>query len=311
MENNDDFIIFDDLDEISKNIDFKDFGPNVLFQDFDLENLSNSYLIEPEVEEFFSVSDKILKLSDFLSEEIVRRNIEEQINSEELDIFLEKVNYIEFFKEKYKAIEESDDFFDKEYLQESAKIICKGALKGLEEKYGVILGSPVEMYENINDFIEDVEVLYEFFFIRNFQNIVDYFLFTIKKEKEIIIDRYHSESQKEEYLNDLFVNQSRKKFEDPDDVLIIHFLNNIIEDIIDETESAFLFFDTVTRLDLFEEYNHKFSELLINYGNKINFKDDRETIKQYLWPLRDQQEVRNELRNAILLKYLEDCKIED
>jgi hypothetical protein len=243
--------------------------------------LSDSYLIEPEVEEFFTISDKILKLSDNLSEEIIVKNIEEQIN-EKLEVFSEKINYIEFFKEKYKTIEESSDTFDKSYLQMVVKNISNLVLEGLKKRYKVGLGVEIDFYNNINDYLDDIETLYEFFFIRNFQNLVDYFVYELKRNKDIIAERYQSFSQGEDYQKDLFVSQAKKKFRDPKDILIIHFLNEIITDIIDETDSAFVLFDKITKLDLFEEYNHKFSELLINYGNKIFFEDDREAAKLYL-----------------------------
>ena len=48
--------------------------------------MENKYLdtrlIEPAEEEFYSTSDKILKLSDALAEEIVLENIREQLESE-------------------------------------------------------------------------------------------------------------------------------------------------------------------------------------------------------------------------------------
>jgi hypothetical protein len=108
---------------------------------------------------------------------------------------------------------------------------------------------------------------------------------------------------------DLFVMQSKKKFKNYDDVLIIHFLSEILKDIVDTTESAYDLFRDIVDIDLYEEYNNKMSELLINYGNKIVINDDGLSAKLYMKPL-ENPTLFSEVRNSILMAYLEDCELE-
>jgi hypothetical protein len=116
--------------------------------------------------------------------------------------------------------------------------------------------------------------------------------------------------EEEKHSKDLFVVQSKKKFKNKDDVLIMHFLNEIIRDIKDSTNSAYDLFSAICGLDIFEEFNNRMSQLLINYGNKIVLNNDLESAKMYLRPL-DNPLVFSEVRNAILISYLEGCELDE
>jgi len=113
----------------------------------------------------------------------------------------------------------------------------------------------------------------------------------------------------EEHSKDLFVVQSKKKFKNKEDVLILHFLNEIIHDIKDSVTSGYSLFEQLVELDKFEEYNDRMSELLINYGNKLVLNYDEETAKLYMSPLDDSTSFA-EIRNAVLIDYLEKCEID-
>ena len=80
--------------------------------------------------------------------------------------------------------------------------------------------------------------------------------------------------------------------------------------ITEAKESAYVLFDKIVNLDLFEEYNNKISQLLINYGSKIVFSDDQETAEKYLVTMKN-QDSRNNIRNEVVSYYLETCEIED
>jgi len=54
-------------------------------------------------DEYYDVSEKILKLSDELAEDIVLTNIRDQLESK-LNLFTDKMNYITLFREKYSYI---------------------------------------------------------------------------------------------------------------------------------------------------------------------------------------------------------------
>ena len=90
----------------------------------------------------------------------------------------------------------------------------------------------------------------------------------------------------------------------------MHFLNEIMHDIISETTSAYDLFKTIANLDIYEEYNNRMSELLIDYGAKIVLNNDIHSAKLYLKPL-EKASTFSEIRNAVLISYLEQCEIDD
>lgn len=272
----------------------------------DLE-FQDTYMIEPDEEEFFDTSEKILKLSGVLAEDIILENIGEQLSSQ-ITLLDERINYVSIFKEKYSSVEPDDDYYDDEYLKEVLAKISTLIATGIKERYGVELGEDLE-FVTPAQYFEDMETLYEFLFIRHSENLVDYLKCKLRKNRMNFISSYKNLMNEDTHSKDLFVIQSKKKFKNPDDVLIIHFLGEILKDIADSTTSAYDLFREIVDIDLFEEYNNKMSELLINYGNKIVINDDATAAKLYMQPLNDKS-VFPEIRNAILMSYLEECELE-
>lgn len=272
----------------------------------DLE-FRDTYMIEPDEEEFFDTSEKILKLSGALAEDIILENIGEQLSSK-IDLLDERINYVSIFKEKYSNIDPEDGYYDDEYLKEVLAKIATLIATGVKERYGVELGEDLEFVTPMQYF-EDMETLYEFLFIRHSDNLIDYLKHKLLKNRLNFISSYKNLMNEETHSKDLFVIQSKKKFKNPDDVLIIHFLGEILRDIADMTTSAYDLFRDIVDIDLFEEYNNRMSELLVNYGNKVVINDDATAAKLYMSPLNDKSTF-SEIRNAILMAYLEDCELE-
>ena len=274
--------------------------------------MENKYLdtrlIEPAEEEFYSTSDKILKLSDALAEEIVLENIREQLESE-INVLTTRMNYISLFRERYLDIDRDDDYYDKEYLAEALESVNLLVSELLKKRYGVEIGDGIE-YSDPVEYLENMEALYEFLFIRNEENIINYILYKIQKDYTKIIDRYLPMLNDETHSKDLFVIQARKKFKNVEDVVIIHFLNEIIDDVRDNSNSALDLFSEIVKLDIYEETNSKIDELLVNYGNKIVFENDNNSAKLYFKPL-DNIDVFSSVKNSILIKYLEECEINE
>jgi len=258
-------------------------------------------------EEYFDISDKILTLSDELSEEIIMTNIRDQLQSN-LDAFSDKINYISLFKEKYATITPESSFYDKNYIQDVLESVTEIVKTEFEKKYRLGLGKDIDFYFP-REYLRDMEALYEFFFIRHFNNLADYFFSELKRTRPQIIERYNKEFQKDEHAKDIFVLQMRKKFKDPNDVLVIHFIDNILEDIKNASQSAFMLFDTILNIDPYEHTNNKIKELMTNYGNGLNFSGDKLCYDLYMKPL-DLQTIKNEIRNFVAMKYLETCEIE-
>ena len=267
----------------------------------------DTYMIEPDEEEFFDTSEKILRLSGALAEDIILENIGEQLDSK-LNLLDEKINYVSLFREKYSEVEPSDSYYDDEYLKSSLARVATLIATGIREKYGVELGEDLEFVTPLQYF-SDMETLYEFLFIRHSENLVDYLKYRLRKDKLNFINSYKNRMNEDTHSKDLFVIQSKKKFKNHDDVLIIHFLSEILRDIADTTESAYDLFREIVDLDLYEEYNNRMSELLINYGNKIVINDDAASAKLYMSPL-DDKATFSEIRNIILMSYLEECELE-
>lgn len=272
-----------------------------------MENLfQDTWMIEPEEEAFFDTSEKILKLNDKLAEDIVLKSIGEQLTGE-IDALSEHINYVSLFKEKYDAIDPSDNCYDETYMKESLARVSTLIGECIKIKYGVELGEDLD-FVSPAEYLEDMETLYEFLFIRHFENLTNYLKNYLFKNRNAFLDVYRPLMNDDVHSKDLFVIQSKKKFKNFDDVIIMHFLSEIIMDIKDKTVSAYELFKEIVNLDLFEEFNHRMFELLINYGNKIVLNNDNETAMKYLKPL-ENKTLFSEIRNTILLAYLDTCEI--
>lgn len=116
--------------------------------------------------------------------------------------------------------------------------------------------------------------------------------------------------QEETHSKDVFVINAKKKFVDSGDITIIHFMNEIIDDIAASSNSAYVLFDSIVNLDPYEEFNARAGELLLDYGKGISFDGDTLCYAKYMEPLKDSQ-IKTELRNSILMRYLEETKVEE
>lgn len=262
--------------------------------------------IDSDDEVYVDTSSKILELSDKLAEDIILENIEEQLEGE-LDPLKTCINYVSLFKEKYSAIDEDDEDYDRDYIFDAITRVASAVNEGLKNRYEVEVGDDLEIVTPV-EYLNDMETLYEFLYIRNYENLVDYFKSELYRNKEYFIAAYSALMEEDAHAKDLFVVQSKKKFKNKDDVLIMHFLNDILNDIRSKVDSGLELFKSITELDIYEEYNNRMSEMLINYGDKIVLNHDAETAKLYLKPL-DNPDIYAELRNTILMDYLEKCEL--
>jgi hypothetical protein len=262
----------------------------------------------PNEEIYFDTSERILALSDRLAEEIILESIEEQLTTE-LDALNSKINYVSLFREKYAEITPEDAEYDDEYMKQSLANIATCIGENIKQRYGVEIGTDLD-YATPAQYLEDMETLYEFLFIRHYENLVDYFKHKLYSNRQQYINMYSSLMEDEKHSKDLFVIQSKKKFKSKEDVLIMHFMNEIIRDIKDSTTSAYDLFSEICKLDIFEEFNQRMSQLIFNYGNKLVLNNDSESARLYMKPL-ENPSVFSELRNTILMDYLENCLLDD
>ena len=221
--------------------------------------------------------------------------------SSDLDVFNEKINYISLFRMKYGEISKDDSFYDEEYMKESLARVAEVVSIGMKNRYDLEFGIDLD-YCTPAEYLYDMETVYEFLFIRQHENIVDYLKNQLYKNKQNFINVYSRLMEEEAHSKDLFVIQSKKKFKNKDDVLIMHFLNEIIKDIKDSVTSAYDLWQAMANLDIYEEYNTRMNELVLN--------NDANSAKLYLKPL-ENSSVFAEIRNAILISYLENCELDD
>lgn len=268
-------------------------------------DFSDTHMTEPEDEEYYDTSEKILRLSDELSEEIILDNINQQLNGQ-VDDHTDKINYVRLFREKFEKIDSDSDYYDKDYMAASVDRLGELVSAGLAKRYYIL---PVRSdYTTPEEYLRTLEVLYEFLYIRQYTNLVDFIERKIDANKELFASKYEAKIQDEEHANDLFVIQSRKKFKNESDIAILHFLNEIIDDICSDTTSAYVLFDEICGIDKFEVYNYEMSEMILNYGAKMTILDDAKAAGLYIAPLLSNTE-RDSLRSRIWSDYLENCDI--
>ena len=256
--------------------------------------------------EFGSVAEKILALSDRLSENIILENISQQFE-EKNDIFADKFNYVALYKNKYKNILPEDPEYDKEYMFESLERVTSLVANGLETKFGVKLGREIDEYA-LDEYLLDMEAIYEFFYVRQFSNLVDFFDLKLAENRNEYLDAYSPLMSSEEHSKDVFVQRAKRKFKFFDDVIILHFLREILNDIRSEEESASELFKDIINADPFEECNARMDDLVSNYGAGISFVGDRETYSRYMMIL-DEPGIMDELENKIREKYSETIEL--
>lgn len=292
-------LFISDEDDLSIDFDFDELDDF----NFDLFSVED----DPD-EEYLDVTERILKLSDRLSEDIILHNIEEQLDSKMVP-YAKRVNYVTLFKKKVNKLNTNSVIYNKGYIEEIAERVKDLVLEKMEDKFSVSIGNTSDFYF-YPEFLDDLENLYEFVFVRQFENLVKYFLFMIRKMKTQIVTRFSAEMADEENANDIFVSTMRKKFKNESDVIILHFISEIVDFIIESSDSAYDLYTDIANLDPFETVSIHILKMLENYGNGIVFKNDITAYQKYFEPLQD-QEVRNEFLNEIKMKYLEDCTLNE
>lgn len=259
-------------------------------------------------DEYYDISQKILELSDELSEEIVLTNIKDQLTGD-MDIFIDKKNYLSLFRTKYTEITSETTFYDKEYVRSALTAVTDLVGGLMKARYGISLGNDLDFYFP-DDYLKDMETLYEFFFARHFENLSNYFYTELIQNRNMLVKRYENAIQSDAHSKDVFVVSSKKKFKNNDDIVIIHFIDEIIDDIMVSVESAYVLFDSIIASDPFEEFNARAGELLLDYGKGFIFEGDRKCYELYMLPLKERN-IRIELRNKLLMKYLETVEVEE
>ena len=274
---------------------------------FNTNNLNLAYEIdEDETAASSDIASRILSLSDNLSEEIVLTNINDHISGN--SPWPGRINYISSYREKVEDARTDPDNLDlSEFIREITERVIATVLNGLKKNYSVSIGRDLEESNDIYKYLEDIETLYEFFFVRNYENVKDILYKTLITKRQYFIDRYRELYNDQD--EDLFITTQKKKFKNFDDVLICNFISDIIFDIMEMYESGYELFKAIVNLDLYEVFNNRMLDLLINYGEGIVFLSDAKASEKYFAILQD-KDTFIEIRNEILLKYLENVEVD-
>lgn len=275
---------------------------------FNTNNLNLAYEIdEDETAASSDIASRILSLSDNLSEEIVLTNINDHISGN--SPWPGRINYISSYREKVEDARTDPDNLDlSEFIREITERVIATVLNGLKKNYSVSIGRDLEESNDIYKYLEDIETLYEFFFVRNYENVKDILYKTLITKRQYFIDRYRELYNDQD--EDLFIMTQKKKFKNFDDVLICNFISDIIFDIMEMYESGYELFKAIVNLDLYEVFNNRMLDLLINYGEGIVFLSDAKASEKYFAILQD-KDTFIEIRNEILLKYLENVEVDE
>lgn len=275
---------------------------------FNTNNLNLAYEIdEDETAASSDIASRILSLSDSLSEEIVLTNINDHISGN--SPWPGRINYISSYREKVEDARTDPDNLDlSEFIREITERVIATVLNGLKKNYSVSIGRDLEESNDIYKYLEDIETLYEFFFVRNYENVKDILYKTLITKRQYFIDRYRELYNDQD--EDLFITTQKKKFKNFDDVLICNFISDIIFDIMEMYESGYELFKAIVNLDLYEVFNNRMLDLLINYGEGIVFLSDAKASEKYFAILQD-KDTFIEIRNEILLKYLENVEVDE
>ena len=257
----------------------------------------------------YDISERIFELRDEMSFDIISKNI---LDSFDEPKNYETLNYVSKFKEKYLELKDKDLFVgDEEIINNALSELSSLVIENLKSKLFVGIGNELDdgLYVNINEYLDQVETLYNFFIVRRYTNIKDYFKSKILQNKLAFIEKYKMALDDKTY-DDLFLAQDKRKFRDISDAIIIHFINDIIGDIKSTITSAYDFFKDIVNLDFYEEFNNRFNEMLVNYGTDLLIIDNAGAAEAYLSIL-DNPEIYVSLRNDLLSLFLQDAQLSD
>lgn len=254
----------------------------------------------------FDISDRIFELRDQTSIDLISKNINDAFSENSV---IEGTNYVTRFKERYDMLKGQSKYDgDIDILNNSLQELCEIVSANLSVKRHVAPGKSIDddAITDLDSYLADIETLYEFFVVRRYTNVRDYFKSRFIKGKVDFVERYKDALDGKD--GDVFLAQDKKKYKDISDAIVIHFANDIISDIRSEIAGGYDFFKNIVDLDLYEEFNSRMSDMLINYGSSFAVVDDAKAAEDYLSFL-DDDEVAVTLRNDILTAILQEADI--
>lgn len=302
---------FEDIitDELSDDDDIYAYN---IFDDVDMD-ITLSGIPENDPDDI-TIEDRILKLSDELAEEIIIYNILDQIDNN--NFLYDKTNYINLFIDKYKKLkygvfsEPIDDQQKKEIINNIASNLIEVVLTKLEDKYGVSLSYDIDNETILLEALEDLAAVYEFFVIRNKENIVDIFIDDL--DSELVLNPFITRIENVESTKDVFIKEDLKKNVDKRLIAVTYFAPEIIDVLATQnSDSLYALMHRIINLDYYEEINMKINELLTTkFGSVFVITDhDTEAAKKYFGITYDDITKAN-IATDIINKYRQKLELE-
>jgi hypothetical protein len=151
-----------------------------------------------------SVADRIFEMRDRVSFEIIAKNIIQRFKEPSV---IESINYITKFKQNYLQVRETDsDEQDTQILDQTLQDLCQLVYANLQSLYQVGIGADSDEDNGIdkNEALDTAETLYEFFVVRHYTNVKDYFRSQLLKNRIDYVERYKAALDEKTY-DDLFL----------------------------------------------------------------------------------------------------------
>lgn len=252
------------------------------------------------------ISPELIFLLDELDVDLIEMMLESQL---EHNIFGElnpnPTNYLEILEENFEKIKE-DDFYE-EYKEEITKKIMS-IYKYVEEKMRIRYSAMIsldEEYMSFDEYRNNIMLLYEFFYIRHYENLKTFFVSEILKNRKEL----HNLFKKSVDIKDIMVPVSKKIWKEQEFVTIFYNLIEIIKHLKDIERDMSKVTQQIIDLDEYEVTNYKLNKLLQREGLGLIFENEELAYKRFMTPLENDltfyrlySDVLEELRKFASLK---------
>ena len=249
---------------------------------------------EDNIEEIKEIEEMLFDMS---TDEFIENEIETQMNEE---IFIDsekKRNYVELYIEKFKYLKTIyvDDPDTLEELEENKNSFIENIINSISSKFNFEVDEEA-MSKKM------AKTLYNFFIIDYTDNLKEFFLNFLQKNKKSIILELKANKSK---VRDISTIASKIKYFNINDALIINNINsvllNIIPSIVDESFLTYI-------LDYDDSITNKNIKKLIN---KEDITISKETFDAYLEPFVDEWDGYTSIITDIILELSKQIKQND
>ena len=247
-------------------------------------------------------ADLLAKLSD----DILIANIEEQLKStminsatynDMLAVFENRFQFItKFYPEDEIIIERCKDI---------KKSIYKKIYEEITERFSI--SSELDNNMDSDDFYFYTRELYNFLILKYKNNLIDFFVSYLYKNKKKLVKEYINEEEKK----DLMFKSLKKTLDDNENILLLYYVEDIINNFAQYTDEPEDIIEEIISTDLYEATNFAMKELLIE--NRFNTFIEKTFTEEFLKPICDEEfqyDLYSTIRNNLmtLLKHEESQK---